>query len=163
MLVCSGCATKMPVPEVEEGRFEFSVTYEVNGEQFIYNGVYVCKYKGAYTTLVGKGIKWDSYIENGEGNSTILLETINEFNIIIDMDFDPDYFMDNPEYYEEKPEPYIYAESYDMETDSYSYVSEPDEIFEKFGFRIISYYYDEPIENNYNENWTFGEFEPTIN
>ena len=29
----SGCATIMPIPEIKEGRFDFSVTCEINGEE----------------------------------------------------------------------------------------------------------------------------------
>ena len=163
LLVCSGCVTKMPVPEVKEGRFEFSVTYEINGEQFTYDGVYVCKYKGAYITLVGNGIMWDDYIENGDSYGVINIQTIGEFKICIDMDFDPDYFMSNPEYYEGNPEPYLYVDFYDSETDSYSFLADPIEIFETYGVKIINYSYADSIENSYNEKWTFGEFEPTIN
>lgn len=163
MLVCTSCATKMPVPEVEEGRFDFSVTYELNGEQITFNGVYVCKYKGAYITFVGNGIMWDDYIENGDSYSVIEIQTIGEYGIFIDMDFDPDYFMSDPDYYEGKPEPYMYAQSYDSDTDSYTFITEPIELFENFGVKLISYSYADPIENSYNEKWTFGTFEPTIN
>ena len=53
----SGCATIMPIPEIKEGRFDFSVTCEINGEETSFSGVYVCKYEGAYKTLAGEGIK----------------------------------------------------------------------------------------------------------
>ena len=44
-LFLSGCAVaKMPVPSVKEGRFNFSFTYEINGEEKNYSGVYGCKY-----------------------------------------------------------------------------------------------------------------------
>ena len=37
----SGCATIMPIPEIKEGRFDFSVTCEINGEEKTFSGVYV--------------------------------------------------------------------------------------------------------------------------
>ena len=163
MLVLTGCVVKMPVPEVKEGRFDFSVTYEVNGEEKSYSGVYVCKYDGVYTTLVGSGRMWDGYIENGDIYSVIKIQTIGEFDICIDMDFDPDYFMSEPDYYEGKPEPYLYAHSYDSETDSYTFVTDPIEIFEKYSIKLISYDFAEPIENSFNMQWSFSDFEPTIN
>ena len=46
----SGCYAKVPMPKIKEGRFDFSVTYEINGEQTTYNGVYVCEeFKSEYT------------------------------------------------------------------------------------------------------------------
>ena len=45
----SGCAvTKFPVPEVKKAQFNFSVTYEIDGEEKIYSGIYVCEYDGIY-------------------------------------------------------------------------------------------------------------------
>ena len=163
MFVLTGCVVKAPVPEVKEGRFDFSVTFEINGEEKTYSGVYVCKYDCSYVTFVGKGIIWDAYIENGDRYSVIKIQTIDQYEICIDMDFDPDYFMSDPDYYEGNPEPYLYAHSYDSETDSYTYITDPIELFENYGVKLISYSYADPIENSYNEEFTNGYFEPTIN
>ena len=57
-----GCV-KVPEPSVKEGRFDFSVTYEVDDEIITYSGVYVCKYEGAYVSLVGDGRDWSGYVE----------------------------------------------------------------------------------------------------
>ena len=55
-VIFSGCALKkMPVPSVKEGRFNFSFTYEINGEKETYSGVYVCKYDGSYASAFGLG------------------------------------------------------------------------------------------------------------
>ena len=63
-VLLSGCVGKVPVPRVEEGRFAFSVTYEVDGEEKTYSGVYVCKFDGVLTTFVGDSVEWKEYIEN---------------------------------------------------------------------------------------------------
>ena len=47
----SGCAAVVLLPKVKEGRFNFSVTYEINGEEKTYSGVYVCKYDGVSDSL----------------------------------------------------------------------------------------------------------------
>ena len=55
-LFFSGCAiAKMPVPSVKEGRFNFSFTYEINGEEKTYSGVYVCKYDASYVSAFDRG------------------------------------------------------------------------------------------------------------
>lgn len=38
-MLFSSCSAKMPVPTITEGRFDFSVTYELNGEEKTYCGV----------------------------------------------------------------------------------------------------------------------------
>ena len=62
----SGCATKLPVPQVKEGRFDFSITYEVEGEVKTYTGVYVCEYEGVHKFLGGYSRAWSGYIENSD-------------------------------------------------------------------------------------------------
>jgi hypothetical protein len=42
---------------VKEGRFDFSLTYEVDGEVKTYTGVYVCEYDGVLTTLLGSSLQ----------------------------------------------------------------------------------------------------------
>ena len=163
MLVCTSCAVKMAVPEVEEGRFDVSVTYEVNGEERSYTGVYVCKFKGVYSTLVGSGRKWDCYIENGDYATGILAETIDDIEIFIDFGFYPEYFMADPDYSGEKPEPTIYAQYLNNETGEIHFLGDVEEIYEQYGVKLISYQYAEPIENSYNEKVTIGSFEPSIN
>ena len=62
----SGCAVTIGEPEVKEARFNFSVTYEVGGEQKTYTGVYVCEYDGVLTTFLGSSLEWTGHIENEE-------------------------------------------------------------------------------------------------
>ena len=47
-LVCmlTSCALDVPRPEIKTGEFNFSVTYEYNGEIKTVSGVYVCEYDG---------------------------------------------------------------------------------------------------------------------
>ena len=66
-VILSSCALKkMPVPSVKEARFNFSFTYEINGEEETYSGVYVCKYDGTYASVFGfgTGVDWIGYVEN---------------------------------------------------------------------------------------------------
>ena len=36
-------------------------------------------------------------------------------------------------------------------------------VLKKYGVKIISYDYDEPIQNSFENKWSFGYFEPEIN
>ena len=161
--MCSGCVANVSVPEVEEGYFEFYVIYEIDGVYQTYSGLYVCKFDGAYITLVGNGIKWDSYIEGTTDQYiTTILET-DTYRVYLDLGFDPSYFMDDPNYYGEQPRPSLLVEYNDTETGEIFFVRDELELYRNYGLRIIDYYYDEPIENSYYNRWVIGEFEPTIN
>ena len=158
----SACVTKVPMPQVKEGRFEFSVTYAVNGEERIYEGVYVCKYEGAYKSLVGNGIEWKGYIENEE--SLVVPVQVNEEGVIyIDFGFIPEYFMSDPNaIYYDVPAPKLYMIYNSDDPDVTSSTTEED-VIAGYGVKLISYEYDKPIENTFKEKWSFCRFDLTIN
>ena len=160
-LFCSGCA-KLPVPEVKEGRFDFSITYEVDGVENTYSGVYVCKYDGIYVTFIGEGRVWEGTVENLGTDIAIAVKTVGNVVIYIDFGLDPKYFMSDPEHQGEEPAPIIYGQATDEETGEENFFGD-EEIYENYGVRIISYEYAEPIENSYNEKWSIGVFIPEIN
>ena len=161
LFFCTGCA-KLPVPEVTKGSFDFSVTYEVDGTEKTYAGVYVCEYEGIYVTFVGKGRRWSGYVENLDH---CILTVKEKGNVVIHIDFDlnPKYFMADPDYYDEKPTPIVYGEEINHETGETFIFSDAEEIYTNYGVRIVSYNYSDPIENNYKDKFTFGKFEPSIN
>ena len=85
----SAFVTRVPLPEIKEGRFEFSVTYEIDGEEKTYEGVYVCEFGEVYKTLVGSGFTWKDYIENEESGEIII--QVNEDGVIyLDLGFIPE-------------------------------------------------------------------------
>ena len=160
----SGCAAVVRLPKVKEGRFDFSVTYEINGEEKTYSGVYVCKYAGAYKTLVGEGIDWEGYVENGEENGVMSIQTNEDGIIYIDFYFVPEYFMGDPDaILFDVPAPALYIVYHDDDPDSASYETDQEILATNYGVRLISYKYADPIENAFEEELTFVDFEPTIN
>ena len=164
MLFTTGCAVKYPVPEVKEGRFNFSVTYLINGEEKNYSGVYICKYEGIHVTLVGSSRMWNGYIEGTDNWGLIAIQDTNDDGVIyIDFGFYPQYFMSDTEYNDQIPQPNLLVEYINEETGGISFLSDEEEIFEKYGVKIISYDYAEPIENRFENKWSFGFFEPEIN
>ena len=46
IIMLSGCGSRVARPEIKEGRFNVTVTYEHNGEIKEASGVYVCEYDG---------------------------------------------------------------------------------------------------------------------
>ena len=160
----SGCLAKVPIPEIKEGRFEFSVTCEINGEEKTYSGVYVCKYDGAYKTLVGKGVDWEGYIENSDDNGIIPIQTNDDGVIYIDLYFVPEYFMGDPDAIcYDVPAPVLYIVYHSDNPDEASYENDPEILETNYGVKLISYKYADPIENTFKEKVTFVDFELTIN
>lgn len=158
----SGCAAKLGIPEVKEGRFAFSVTYEINGETLTYSGVYVCRYDGVLITLVGSSIEWESYIENEEAED-VAVQTNGDGTVYINFGFFPEYFMGDPDAaYYDPPSPNLYMIYHSDDPEDLDITSDEDEIA-TYGVRLIGYEYAEPIENTFREKFTFGRFEPSIN
>ena len=159
----SGCVAKLPLPEIKEGRFNFSVDYEINGEVKTYAGVYVCKYVGAYKTLVGKGVDWEGYIENNDENGIIPIHTNEDGVIYIDLYFVPEYFMGDPDaILYDVPAPALYMVYHSDDPEELEITSE-EEVIAGYGVKIIDYEYAKPIENTFEESFVFSRFEPSIN
>ena len=158
----SGCAVTIGVPEVKEGRFDFSVTYEVNGEEKTYTGVYVCAYDGVLTTFLGSSLEWTGYIENEE-EIDVPIQTNEDGIVYINFGFFPEYFMDDSvaDYYE-APSPNLFMIYNDSTEDVLHITSEEEDILQ-YGVKLISYEYADPIENSFKEKLTFSRFEPSIN
>lgn len=162
--ILSGCIARLPVPEIKEGRFNFSFTYEMNGEEITYNGVYICEFDGIYTSCNGAGRDWTGHIEGLGRADDVLIQTNNDGNIYIGFAFCPDYLMGDPYYadYEPYTEPTLYIAYHSDDPNSMMYDSELDFMAE-YGIRIISYDYPEPIENKYENKLRFGRFHFSIN
>ena len=161
----TGCIVKAETPAVKEGRFDFSVTYEVNGEVTTYSGVYVCEFVGVYVMIHSKGRDWDGYIENANGETSIEIQRNEDGVIYLSFGFSPEYFMSDPEFEVqgfETPRPELYM-VYHSADPNMSTMEGGQDLMDKYGVRLLDYTYAEPIENTYEEKWTKGTFEPGIN
>ena len=164
VLLLTSCGT--PTPTVKEGKFNFSVTYEVDGEQETVSGVFVCKFVKLVPSLEGAYREWDSYIEDStlaarleSTRGYLLLKTPPDGEIYLDLNLSAKYFMSDPNFgfsLENTDEPiknisprlFIeYSEAkYDEIGESYS---EDAAVLEGYGVKIISFEYDKPIGNIY--------------
>ena len=147
--VLTGCGLTVPRPEIKEGEFNFSVTYEFNGETKTVSGIYACKYAGISWALDGGAHRsWEGYIKGEIEDRTVIGTTENGDTIELVLALIPEYFMDDfVEGYHEIPAPYISITVIDDE--GMGAILDPDEVEECCGARIISYEYDEPIENSF--------------
>lgn len=158
----TGCVATLPLPEIREGRFDFSVTYEIDGEEHTYTGVYVCEYDGVLTTFLGSYVEWKSYVENEE-NEDVAIQTNEDGVVYINFGFFPEYFMDDPlSYMYATPTPGLYM-IYNDSTDEHFHITSEEEDIVKYGVRLISFEYPEPIKNTFKKGVSFSRFEPSIN
>ena len=145
----SSCGLDVPRPEVKSGEFNFSVTYEFNGEIKTVSGVYVCEYEGTDWALdSGYYRDWDGYIKGDKDQKTLKIGTTEDGGVIdIVLSFYPEYFMGDSEW-RGVPEPYLTVTH--IENDGVSIQNEAAFIQENYGAKIISYEYDAPIENSFS-------------
>ena len=146
----TSCGLTVPRPEVKQGEFNFSVTYEFNEETKTVSGVYVCEYSGTDWALDGGSHRdWNGYIKGGEIEEMIEIGATNEGGkVYLNLAFYPEYFMGDPiTGGKEIPVPYISIVL--NNGDGMSIIHEPDEVENNCGAKIVSYEYDKPIENSF--------------
>lgn len=153
-LLLSSCA-KVPLPKVREGKFNFSVTYEVNGEQKTISGVYICTFIRPSMDLTGIYREWSGYIEGNSDldESDIEVLTTDDGVISLDLGLSPQYFMADP-FYDLSgalgaPEASLLLRYNEDIAPDMGYFSTDPEVIAEYGVKIISCEYDEPIENVY--------------
>lgn len=153
----TGC-DKAPEPRIKEGRFDFSVTYEVDGQVNTISSVFVCKFVMSGRHIDGYYRKWNGYIEDRsieelfpEFHYQCIIVKTNEYGIIyLELNLYEEYFMSDPYYNFGCTEPRLFIEYYDDKAEEIgTYVTDDPEIIESYGVKIISFEYDEPIENIY--------------
>ena len=136
-------------PEIKEGEFDFALTYEVDGENKVIEGTYVCEFDGINRAIDGVGRRWNGYIKDHDDFTNYEIKKTDDGVIKIDLNICSEFFMSDPQYQmivsseQTKPEPYIYSTSGDS-ADAATYA-----LYEGDDVKIISFEYDEPIENIY--------------
>ena len=149
--VFMGLFINIPKPEIKNGEFDFALTYEVDGEEKKIEGTYVCKFDGTSRELDGVSRDWTGYIKDHDNFTEYEIKTTDDGVIMVSLDIRPEFFMSDPDYidsYDIVPEPYIYITSGDQSIEdptneiSFDYYTGDD-------VKIISFEYDEPIENIY--------------
>ena len=168
-LIVALCSTfsacqKAPDPAIKEGRFDFSVTYEVDGEIATVSSTYVCEFEESGWHLDGWYIHWNEYIEDSElakrleeTRGYLLLKTIDDGEIYLDFNLSAKQFMADPrlDYNYETDEvvavtPRLFIEyTYEKYEEIGEAYSEDVAVLESYGVKVISYEYDAPIENTY--------------
>lgn len=146
----TSCGLQVPRPEIKEGRFNYSVTYEINGAVETLSGVYVCEYNGtSWSVDGGYHRSWKgSYEGDVKDDVKIIGTTYDGGKIELSLGFYPHYFMgESIDVDLEAPEAHLVVSFVNGE--EVLIESQADVIEEKYGARIISYEYDDPIKNSF--------------
>ena len=146
----TSCGLTMPRPEVKEGQFDVSVTYEVGGETKTLDLVYICKYDGVKMTPEGTRYRaWNGHFEGyADGDVIEVSKTDDGSRIVLSFLIYAEYFMGEPEstdFYPEARTERVYFE------DGIEMIDYNEELIaEDYGVRIINIDYDEPIKNSFD-------------
>lgn len=150
----SSCGLTVPRPDIKEGRFDFSITYELNGETKTFSAVYVCEFAGTSWALEGGDYTrdWKDHVEGnytGDNYSAIIGASEDGGDITLFFGVYPSYFMGDSTGDRGVPGPSLYITYPEDEDGGTRLVSDPTELEEVYGVKIISYEYDAPIENKF--------------
>ena len=155
-LACTltSCGLQVPRPEIKEGRFDFSITYEIFGEVNTLSATYVCEFDGTSWSLDGGyGRDWSAYTEGDyEGDddySAVIGKTEDGGDIILFFGIYPEYFMGDSTADRGAPEPSVYITYPENENGEIGLVNGPEEVEALCGAKIISYVYAEPLDNEF--------------
>lgn len=147
----TSCGLDVPKPAIKSGEFDFSVTYEINGETKTVSGVYACEYTGLGFSLDGGFHReWEGHVTDASVEEPINIAVLDDnATLELRLGFYPDYFMDDETSAKfHVPEPYL-AIRYEDE-DGIWFEDDRDFIYNEYKARVISYDYEKPIENSFD-------------
>ena len=147
----TSCGLTVPRPEVKEGEFDVSITYEVNGETKTLDLVYACEYDGIALTLEGAYYRdWNGkFVGYEEGDVIPVLETENGGKVALCVLIYPEYFMGEPDYLDGFS-PVVLTNYIYYEDGNEMIIDDQEQISEDYGVKVIDCKYSEPIENRFN-------------
>ena len=146
-VILTSCGLSAPRPEIKEGKFNISVTYEHNGEVKTASAVYVCEYDGVNWWDINRDpyANWKESFEGDikDGGIIPICNTDDGGEIFISLVLYPEYFMGDPEYADSTPLIRVELWYPDEQIDDVERIAE-------HGVKLIGYEYSEPIENSFN-------------
>ena len=165
LITLAGCGKGLE-PTVKEGRFQFSVTYEVDGEQETVSSVFVCEFVEVVFALDGSYREWNSYVEDtqlsdrlAENRGFLLLKTCDDGAIYLDINLSAKYFMADPDLENsnvntDEPmsaiSPRLFMEYSEAKGEALGeWWSDDATVLESYGVKVLAYEYDVPIQNTY--------------
>ncbi len=139
-----------PKPEITYGEFPFEIVYEIDGEIFTIQDVYVCEYDGVALDSDGSGKhrNWKGYLKS-TGESRLVLLKDNNITLACYIR-SPGYYMDDPNETDDVfISPYIfYVISPNKFGGTSTGVLDIDLYLDKYKLKLISWELSLPIENS---------------
>lgn len=142
------CANASCSPEITYGEFPFRIEYEIHGERVIIEDTIICKFDGFNLNwdTADKTRRWKIYFASGResGARNLADLKINENDQI--------YFsLGNPDYYMGEEGGYFGFRAFKLNNGvgiNYPTI-EPDELYDTYGIKVISYEFSDPIVNTF--------------
>ena len=153
-IILTSCIPELPEPEVTYGRFPFKLVYEVDGERITVEDTYIIEYKGwdPGGFNIGPYYLWDTSVTRKLPRESVW-QYFDRVLIIKKSHPRIEFMIGSPEYYfglEERGGS-IYNHNglepgdFRISSREYSgYISE-EEIYEKYGIKIIEAYISPPL------------------
>ena len=149
----------IPIPQIQYGEFPFRLEYEINGQRVVVEDTVICEYDGigirhgVFGVPTAKYIKWKQHLasnNNGYDAYILLLKISGNVGVYYFVG-DVRFYMGIDDYSNEDM-PYfhngrIYSAAYIDQSGSTSIKA--DELLEKYGIKIISWEYSDPIVNTF--------------
>jgi len=144
-----------PKPKIKYGEFPFTFIYEINGEEKIIEDALICEYEGVmvYGGIPNKKRVWKRSFKSGRKRLTLIqIDETNEIyyepasSAMVQMgdgksNDSAEYYSKNAYRYDAKEDPYYRRPGYDVNEE---------ELLNKYGIKIISWYIAPPITNSFN-------------
>ena len=147
-------------PQVTQGKFPFSITYEYKGETRTLSGVFECRFDGSQTVGGEHNRHWEGktiYANADHSETPYIVDQDDEkqTTLSVQENMSAGYFMGDPLYQDyyaqygmEQAQPFV--EYYDYRNNISLDGENDDAILQSIGFKILDVTYGQPIENDFS-------------
>lgn len=148
-------------PKIKYGEFDFTLTYELNGQICVIKDTIVCEFDGIkYRGTAGNERKWKATLKSGKEELTLLdLRSSNDVNELKQTVLELYFSYGSGAYYMGDTKNSFVREAQSFDWVSYKFKTEDGRImhsgyeadvaFEKYKIRLISWECEPPIENSF--------------
>ena len=137
-----------PSPEIRYGEFPFRLVYEIDGEEFVVEDVFIAQYDGiGMNTGRGKYRRWKGWVESS-GESTVVLVIDNNRRVYSSVGWAEYYMNDEISVRMEPLAPNIFMRY----TDDAGTVNtiRHEELYIRYNIKLIDWKLSDPIVNSFN-------------
>ena len=149
---------KPPRPEITQGEFNFRLEYEVDGERFVIEDAMIAEFDGfsSDTGIMRWYRTWHISLASDRNLRNILLHELDDGRRIYYVIESANYFMGdlqgerepNPNWYPFNGVTMEYPRNQTPEIGA-EFIDGPEDLYNRFGIRLISWEHDPPIINSF--------------